>query len=305
MSIMKLMEMTFPGPPGCSGPVVWNGRCFMLPDGTTREVLAYQVQPSGWTDELTEMHEREAGEDHYIDVASRDEALRRVLRWIGESKTILEVGCSSGFMLKLLRRKLPDATLIGSDYTAETLIRLAPQVPGVPLLQFDLTSCPLPDASVDGAVLLNVLEHIENDRKAAQQILRILKPGGSAIIEVPAGPNIFDVYDKHLMHFRRYRLRDLVSMLEETGFEVVEKSHLGFFMYPAFWMVKKRNRRYLNAPADVQKRMVAASIRKTNQIPLMTAVMRMEAKLRGVIHYPFGARCLVVARRRREDLRTT
>jgi SAM-dependent methyltransferase len=296
---MEIMEMTFPGPPGSLGAVVWNGQRFVLPDGTTRSVLAYQVQPSGWTDELTEMHEREAGEDHYIDVASREEALRRVLKWVGESKTILEVGCSSGFMLKLLRRKLPGATLIGSDYTADTLARLAADVPGIPLLQFDLTTCPLPDASVDGAVLLNVLEHIEDDRMAAQQLLRILRPGGSAIIEVPAGPAIYDVYDKQLMHFRRYRLRDLVKMFEDTGFEVVEKSHLGVFMYPAFWMVKKRNRRYLNAPPDVQQRMVAASIRKTNQIPLMTSVMRMEAKLRGLIPYPFGARCLVVARKRR------
>jgi ubiquinone/menaquinone biosynthesis C-methylase UbiE len=38
------------------------------------------------------------------------------------------------------------------------------------------------------------LEHIEDDREAIKQVYRILKPGGVAVIEVPAGPQLFDIF---------------------------------------------------------------------------------------------------------------
>jgi SAM-dependent methyltransferase len=63
------------------------------------------------------------------------------------------------------------------------------------LLHFDLRHCPLPDGSFDGVILLNVLEHIKEDAAALRQIARILKPGGIAAIEVPAGRGLYDIYD--------------------------------------------------------------------------------------------------------------
>src|SRR5205085_10979289 len=118
---------------------------------------------------------------------------------------ILAVGCSSAFLHRDLRRELPDASIIGADYVRGPLDDLHRSMPDIPLLQFDLVQCPLPSESVDVVVLLNVLEHIENDAGAMEQVARILKPGGAAVIEVPAGPHLYDVYDKVLMHFRRYR----------------------------------------------------------------------------------------------------
>jgi len=112
---------------------------------------------------------------------------------------------------------MPHAQLIGSDYVRGPLEEVARRLPDVPLLQFDLVKCPLPDASVDVVVLLNVLEHIEDDVGAVRQLARILKPGGAVVIEVPAGPHLYDVYDKVLMHYRRYRLSGLKRLLRAAG----------------------------------------------------------------------------------------
>ena len=67
---------------------------------------------------------------------------------------------------------------------------------------------------------LNVLEYIDDDRKALTEIYRILKSGGLAHIEVPADPASFDLYDEVLLHFRRYRLSELIAKASAIGFVV-------------------------------------------------------------------------------------
>jgi len=210
---------------------------------------------------------------------------------------IMDIGCSSGLMLKVLRERFANASILGADYVRGPLEALAAKLPDVPLLQFDLTRCPLPDESVDGIVLLNVLEHIERDDLALHHIARILKPNGVAAIEVPAGPGLYDVYDKLLFHHRRYRMPDLVEKVERCGLRVAEKSHLGFFLYPAFWVTKKRGRRYLNSSQEVQRAVVSRNITTVSSNPAMHRLMAFEAGLRKWIYYPFGIRCLVTCQK--------
>jgi SAM-dependent methyltransferase len=288
-------DFPWPIPPGFTVKPVWTGRGFQL--GTERvSVLCYDESSPNWTDELTTFHEQSAGSAHFIDVASRAHAVDQVGRSVrGAEPVILEVGCSSGFLLKDLRKSLPHALLIGSDCVRRPLERLARDVPDLPLLFFDLVNCPLADNGVDAVVLLNVLEHIENHEAAVQQLHRILKPGGVAVIEVPAGPHLYDVYDKVLMHWRRYTLRELVSLMEGVGLRVVDRSHLGFFLYPGFRWVKKRNQRFLNEPPEVQRGLVEKNIQSTGSNPLLHVLMRFELALGRAIRYPWGIRCLVTA----------
>lgn len=215
--------------------------------------------------------------------------------WVPSDGLILDIGCSSGHMLRLVREELPHAQLVGADYVSGPLTKLSRQLPNVPLVQFDLTACPLRDACADAIVALNVLEHIPDDGKAIAEMFRILKPRGKAIIEVPSGPGLYDIYDRQLLHHRRYRMTNLVSQFERSGFQIVQRSHLGFFLYPAFWLVKKWNRRYLAASGEEQRRRVVASIRSARRSPWMTAVMECEARLRPALPFPFGIRCLLLA----------
>jgi len=62
--------------------------------------------------------------------------------------------------------------------------------------------------------------------------------------------------------------------------------------YPGFWYVKRRNRRYLTASEDVQKRVVGKAIRKTGRNRLCEGVMWLEDRLRPWLPLPFGIRCL-------------
>jgi SAM-dependent methyltransferase len=289
--------LEFPAPPGCSAAAIWTGSGFLV-DGNPIPILSYGAGPAAWSDELTEVHEEVAGGDHYIDRASREHTIKQLRRWLRvPGATIMDVGCSSGFLLTRLRHQFPDCTIVGADCVPELLERLAKNMPEIPLLQFDLVTCPLADATFDGLVLLNVLEHIEDDLAAARQLLRILKPGGIAVIEVPAGPGLYDVYDRELLHFRRYRMADVVDKLRTAGFDILDRSHLGFFLYPAFRIAKKRNQKYMNADPETRRAVLKRSIARSGNSGAMHAIMRVESMLRNCIYYPVGIRCLVTCRR--------
>ena len=60
---------------------------------------------------------------------------------------------------------------------------------------------------------------------------------------VPAGPGTYDYYDRFLGHERRYARGELAAKCRQAGLEPVDDLHLASLLYPAFWLVKQRNRR--------------------------------------------------------------
>lgn len=292
------LPFSLPDPAG-GEPPAWTGRGFRRGDGSVSAVLDYPVGDSGWSDDLTSLHEESAGGHHYIDVASRRHALAQLGRHArGPGPWIMEIGCSSGYFLDALAQARPDARLLGADFALGPLRALAARNPGLPLLRFDLTRCPLPDGALDAVVALNVLEHIERDDLALAHILRILKPGGIAVLEVPAGPALYDGYDEALMHHRRYTLRELVRKAETAGLVSLFAGHLGFFLYPAFAFVKKRNqRRRASGRADSIRAVKSNIAVSAGDNPLLHRLMRVEDALRRFVPLPCGIRCLLTVQR--------
>jgi ubiquinone/menaquinone biosynthesis C-methylase UbiE len=273
---------------------VWNGGQFLI-DSERFEILTYSESESAWSPELTALHEKEASTSHPIDIASRTMAIESMkLLQSRRNPIILDVGCSSGFLVQDLLRKIPQAAIIGADYLPDLVLSAARRVRSAPFVQFDLRNCPLADNCLDGVTSLNVLEHIDDDFKALKQIQRILKPGGIAHIEVPADPSSFDLYDEVLMHCRRYRLHDLAMKARDAGFAILKATHLGFFVYPLFKFVKRRNQesgKYLTY--DQKKDIVARQIGTTARTRVLSVAFELERILGSVASYPFGIRAVL------------
>lgn len=290
-----MLPFELPPPSGTSESPIWTGNGFLL-SGKKTPVLEYSENFSGWSDDLTMLHEEAAGDGHPIDIASREDALRQLHKYLDgkASPAVLEIGCSSGFMLKAMRDAFPEATLVGADVVKAPLYRLAEQITDIPLIRFDLLRCPLPANSFDAVVILNVLEHIEDDRHAMAEIARLLKPGGVVIIEVPAGPKLYDAYDKTLMHFRRYEIKELAKKVSEAGFSISRRSHLGFFVYPIFAAVKRRNQLRMDKAAEMDS-LVKQQASSTSNSFLLKILLSIERVIGKIVAYPVGIRCLVTA----------
>jgi SAM-dependent methyltransferase len=283
-----------PAPAGFSESPEWDG-CNFIFSGQRTPVLEYSENFAGWSDDLTALHEEAAGDSHPIDLASRKDALAQVKRCMPNANAaIMEIGCSSGFLIKDLVKSFPMSTVVGVDVVKEPLYKLAKVLPGTPLIRFDLLRCPLPEQSIDVIVMLNVLEHIEEDVRALKNAFKLLKPGGSLVIEVPAGPSLYDTYDAELHHFRRYSATELKQKLIDAGFNVARQSHLGFLLYPAFVAVKLINK-WL--PARRNAKVVRDQAAKTSNSNLLKLMMELEVKHLSKFRLPFGIRALAVAHR--------
>jgi SAM-dependent methyltransferase len=186
------------------------------------------------------------------------------------SCTHIVTGCAGFICSNLVDRLLANGhQVMGIDNFSTGQRRFLARAfvqPNFQLVKTDLLKCPLPDSSIDAVVLLNVLEHIRDDALALRQIKRILKFEGIMILEVPVGPNLYDVYDKMLMHYRRYSPARLSELVRNVGFRIARRSHLGFFIFPAFWLVKKWNHRLLHRHGIEFQNVVKRDITKTKKI---------------------------------------
>jgi len=101
------------------------------------------------------------------------------------------------------------------------------------------------------------------------------------------------------MHFRRYDMHDLVALVEQAGFVVERQSHLGFLLYPAFYLSKRVNQiRYGQHTGHDETAIVSAMIAGTKKSSsLMQRLMRFEQTLRARMYLPRGIRCLLTARK--------
>ena len=218
---------------------------------------------------------------------------------LAPNATVFDVGCSTGYLLEDLRTLLPSGRLVGFDLIYSGLKKASANIPNALILQADACHLPTPDCSADVLVSANLLEHVADDSEALAEFWRVLRPGSRAVIVVPLSPGTYDYYDRYLNHQRRYRHGELAEKARNVGFTVIEDTFLCSIIYPAFWLVKKRNRLrcdHLTGPA--LKERVSRDIAGTQDSPIFSVACNLERWLRRHgIALPFGIRGLSVLER--------
>ena len=69
-------------------------------------------------------------------------------------------------------------------------------------------------------IMINVLEHIEDDVTALRKLRETLEPGGHLLIYVPAMPMLYSKLDEEHGHYRRYTRKVFLHRLQEAGFKI-------------------------------------------------------------------------------------
>lgn len=134
-------------------------------------------------------------------------------------QNVCDIGCSSGKFLS----NLPDGkrALFGLEPGRELVESAQKVLPRATILQGvieDLQKLPLP--SFDTITMLDVLEHIEDDRAALAHVFDKLKPGGRFVVVVPAYQALYGKRDAAYGHYRRYGKAELISKLQNAGFKI-------------------------------------------------------------------------------------
>jgi len=146
----------------------------------------------------------------------------------------LEVGCGGGFFASTLQADGWD--VVGTDRFFDGA-RYAKTHGVAKALAFDGdVGWPLATNTFDAVIMLDVLEHIENDVHALMETRRVLRPGGAAVISVPAYPALFSSWDELNGHYRRYSARRLGAAAEAAGLHAVYTTYWNAVsLLPAVW----------------------------------------------------------------------
>ncbi|HEX3431017.1 MAG TPA: methyltransferase domain-containing protein [Rhizomicrobium sp.] len=163
-----------------------------------------------------------AGEHWYY--RSKQLALDSLLRRVPYTR-VLDIGAGSAVFSKhLLENGAQSAVCVDPAYSSEA----AESYFGKPIHYVrDVEPC-----GADLVLLMDVLEHVDDDVGLIRASMKGAVPGAFAVISVPAFPSLFSAHDRFLDHKRRYRIRTLENVARAAGLNIVSAQYFFAMILP-------------------------------------------------------------------------
>lgn len=175
----------------------------------------------------------------------RRNIVERFVRYLVPPNTdevLLDIGCGTGGNIG---RFVGDYRCVGIDVSSDA-IRLARSLH--PEVRFECSEDVLrfaeEVASQAGIILLlDVLEHIENDKDFLSTLAAVMHPGAYLMLTVPANMSLWSPHDVNHGHYRRYEYLELMNLLQTLPVRIKLVSYFNTFLYPMVRIVRVFTRR--------------------------------------------------------------
>lgn len=203
---------------------------------------------------------------------------------------VLDVGCGTCGFAKVLSEKFD---VIGMD-TSELALEYCRKRGLNKLYLTLLKDFPKDDFDIQAVTILDVIEHIEDDKGVVQDIYNLLPVGGWIIATVPAYTFLWSVHDEIHKHFRRYIKKDIIRIIKDTGFEIKFSSYFNTFLFlPG--LIKRLIDKVL--PTKSGEAEVAVEVFPGPINNLMTKIFSSERKFFPKFKFPFGLSIIIIAQK--------
>jgi ubiquinone/menaquinone biosynthesis C-methylase UbiE len=138
-------------------------------------------------------------------------------------KTIMDAGCGSGYSSRLIHGEYHPRRLIAFDFMPEQIETAKRNYPELEFQTGDMRRIASADGSCDAVFIFGVLHHIPEWKGALKEVYRVLKNGGSLLLEEPRF---------------RFSCDELESAMRETGFAVKGSGRFFFGRFHSYLAVK-------------------------------------------------------------------
>jgi SAM-dependent methyltransferase len=209
----------------------------------------------------------------------------------GRPVNILDCGCGTGHNLTLLRRYGRaygiDLTWAGLQYAhVQGERRIA---------RATAANLPFADGLFDLVTSFDVLYSLpdEVERRTIAEMFRVLRPGGTLIVNVAALEALRGNHSVLSEEVRRYSRADLGTRLAAAGFSVTRATYTNFAILPMVAAIRLKQRM---AGAHVESQQ-EISVPPAPVNALLSALLAAEAAVLRVVNMPLGSSLLAVARK--------
>lgn len=232
-------------------------------------------------------------EDYYWWHASRRDMIYRLAETLDKGAKILEIGCSGGALLQLLKNKGFE-DLCGVDIS-QNAVAICKEKFLEDVHVMDAARLEFQDERFDAVITSDILEHISDDDHALAEWNRVLKPGGKLIVFVPAFAFLWSQHDVVNNHYKRYSKRELINLLESANFKIVRSSYWNFIMFFPSFLIRMAQRLFAGKKSMPCDQFYAVSP-VTNKA--LINLLRWENSLLMKTGFPFGVSVFAVAVKR-------
>jgi SAM-dependent methyltransferase len=186
---------------------------------------------------------QEAAHNANVDIA--EDSAPNYLRWIADlcrphlGQRIIDIGAGTGSVTEQYAQGREVLVVELSPWCISELERRFADAPNVTIRGLDLRELTPEAGSFDSAVMINVLEHLEDDVEALRTVSGLLRPGGRVVLYVPALNALYGAFDHKAGHYRRYspwRIREVVAA---AGLRPVEARYVNALSIPG-WLIFSR-----------------------------------------------------------------
>jgi SAM-dependent methyltransferase len=215
--------------------------------------------------------------------------LRRYIAPMNGSKPrVADLGCGCGMMLHKLSAEYD---VVGTDASPQAIAFCAQRGVKAVIGLFP-NQIPLDRGAFDAILMLDVLEHLEEDLPSAQTAASLLKPGGVMICTVPAYQWLWSKRDEHHQHKRRYNKPQFRKLFEQPGLKLEMISYMNTMLFPVAAAARLTRKVFPIRDGQTDLRVPPAPV----NVALRTTFAS-ERALLGRAWMPFGLSLAAVARR--------
>jgi len=169
----------------------------------------------------------------------------------GPDGTLLDAGCGTGGLMRRVTGEMPALAAVGLDYLPSAALRAALKS-GRPVTAGDTNLLPFRDASFGAAVSIDVICHAGVDAaRALAELHRVLRPGGTLVINLPAYEWLRSAHDVRVHNARRFTRAGATRLLESAGFVRIAGRYWNGLLLPLMVLQRKVLQRRPDAPSDV------------------------------------------------------
>ncbi len=155
--------------------------------------------------------------------------LRSLLKDQAPGQRILDLGCGTG---GILRDWMDRNRCVGIDYSGLAL-KICAQAGFDRLARGDLNNLPFRKQTFDTVLLMDVIEHLEDDVGLLKSAGDVCAADGRLVVAVPAFQLLWSQHDVTFQHYRRYSAKQLHAVIRAAGLEPERTTYTNSLLFPA------------------------------------------------------------------------